>query len=177
MRCIMIVLIISILPFIGFGQDPSCQYVVTIKNVQDSLYTYYIILEDDMYQRQALDSIVSNLKKGWDNWRNVDGALLKSEHNRKALIGTFGGYCYPNAERDQLRIVIARKSKKYGNIELMYSYAPVKPFVTEVVVDNFYQGERENEIYEYTEGYGDDALQEYDFITYRTLHKRIIYLK
>lgn len=177
MRCTMMVLVMSILPFLGFCQDPSCQYVVTIKNVEDSLYTYYIILEDDNHQRQALDSIVSNLKRGWDNWQNVQAALLEPEHNRKALIGTFGGYCYPNGEKDQLRIVIARESKKNGNIELMYSYAPVKPFVTEVEIDNFHPGKRGNEIYEYREGYGDDAPQDYDFITYRALHKRIIYLK
>ena len=171
-----ILITIVIAPIIAFSQDPSCEYIISLKSVNDSVYSYKFIIEDD-FNKQSLDSIREYVKKGMNNWNETENAILESDKNQKLIIGHQSDYCYPNGKKNQLRIIVARQNKIDNHVELMYSYATVQPFTTEILIPSFKEGERKTEIFTYKQRYPKDRPKKYEYKEYRIFHKRLILFK
>lgn len=109
---------------LAFGQDPSCEYFLTLKDVQSDLYDYEILVEDD-----AEKQYVENIKKQFQgnySLEALDCTLFKSEKGKEIILGFRDDYCYPRSDiEEQLRIIVARKDKKTAEIEIMYATAPL----------------------------------------------------
>ena len=158
----------------SFAQDPTCTYTITLQEVNDSLYTYQFFLQDD--SRPTLDSMRSYLRKGINPGGTTENAIMESEDGKNVLIAYSSEYCYPRDEPDQLRIVIARKRKMEGSIELMYTYSRLELY-TEILIPAFREGERDTEIYQYKERYLSEEPKQHDSRPYRVFNKRLIVIK
>ena len=160
----------------SFAQDPTCTYTITLQEVNDSLYTYQFFLQDDSW-RPTLDSMRSYLRKGINPGGTTENAVMESEEGKKVLIAYSSEYCYPRDEPDQLRIVVARKSKvDSSSVELMYTYTRLDLY-TEILIPAFREGKRDTEIYQYKERYLSEEPKQYDSRPYWVFNKRLIVIK
>lgn len=58
----LIILILILTTNFTFGQDPSCEYFLTLEDVQSDLYVYEVLVEDDV-EKQPVENIKNNLKE------------------------------------------------------------------------------------------------------------------
>lgn len=173
------IFILIILPSHGFSQDPSCDFVITLENVQDNTYEYKTIIEYD-YEKEDIDSIKEKIKTNWENknWILMENTLLKSNSNNKILVSYLSDYCYPNQNiENQLRIIIARRKKGTNIIKLMYGMCKLIPHRTEIIIKKFKSGQRQCEIFEYKKDSLNNENVDYDHNQYLSLKSRKIYLK
>ncbi|MFP2996046.1 hypothetical protein ABN763_09045 [Spongiivirga sp. MCCC 1A20706] len=159
-------------------QDPGCETTVKLYDVQEEKYDYCIIIDYD-HNTSTIEQIETELNNRWYDWHGTKTILLRSNSNKKLLIGFRSGYCYPGGmNKDQLRVIIARKRKKDSKLELMHSrVALIAEERTEFSVRKFKAGNREFEILEYDEdyGYNKNLVPQHDRYSY--LRTRVIYLK
>lgn len=168
-----------IMPSIGFAQDPSCEFIITIENVQDHSYDYKIIIQYD-FEKESMDLIKQRITTYWDNknWIPMETTVFKSNSNNRILVGYLSDYCYPNQNlENQLRIIIARRKKGTNTIKLMYSSCKLIPHRTEIIVKKFKSGQRDCEIFEYENDYFNNENVDYNRNQYLNLNSRKIYLK
>lgn len=144
----LIILISILITNFTFGQDPSCEYFLTFKDVQSDLYDYEILVEDDA-EKQSVESIKKQFEGNY-SLKKLDCALFKSENGKEIISGFRDDYCYPNSEiEEQLRIIVARKNKKTTEIEIMYATAPLGTRRTKIEIEKFVSGKRDVEIYSF----------------------------
>lgn len=133
---------------VTFGQDPSCEYFLTFKDVQSKLYDYEILVEDDA-EKQSVENIKKQFQGNY-SLEKLDCALFKSENGKEIILGFRDDYCYPRSDiEEQLRIIVARKNKKTAEIEIMYATAPLGTRRTKIEIEKFVIGKREVEIYSF----------------------------
>jgi len=175
----LIILILCSYSLNCFSQDPSCQFVVNINDIDESKYDYKIII-DYQYDKEPIDAVKEKLYKNWElnYWGTVESSILKSNIGNKMLIGYKSDYCYPsNSITDQLRIIIARRKKGNTNIEFMYGLCPLVPSRTEIIIDTFKSGQRKCEVFEYEKDYVDAEHTDYGRKQHLSLKSRKVFLK
>lgn len=174
-----IILILIITPSYCFSQDPSCEFIISMGNIEDRKYDYKIIIQYD-YEKENIGSIKAKLETRWEFEYSlpIESALLKSYSDNKILVGYISDYCYPNRNiENQLRIIIARKEKEKKHVELMYALCKLVPSRTEILIDQFQSGQRKCEIFEHHENYLNNKNVDYGHNQYLNLNTRKIYLK
>jgi len=174
-----IILVLLSFPFYSFSQDPGCEFNVIIRNIDDTKYDYNILLEYD-YEKVKIDSIRKGLESNWEFNSNiwVESSLLKSKANNKIIVGYLSDYCYPiSSLKNQLRITIARKGRKEKDVELMYTTCKLVPGRTEILIEEFRHGQRENEVFEFHEDYLNNENVDYGHKQYLSLNSRKIFIK
>ena len=177
MKYTIILFLFILVPFKIFSQDPNCEFLITLKSIDENKYSYKIIIEFD-FEKRPIDSLKMSLKRVWNDWQSLDSAILKTDTNKKIIVGYLSDYCYPRWENtDQLRIIIARKRKKDNKIELMYSSSQlIAQTPTEIIIEKFKNGKRKSEIFVYDKGYEDNAPFDQRNHGELNLKKRKIYL-
>jgi len=175
----LIILILITIPSYCFSQDPSCEFIINVENIDNIKYDYKIIIQYD-YEKESIDSIKEKLETRWefDYSLPIESAILKSYANNKILVGYISDYCYPNHNMEnQLRIIIARKEKEKNDVELMYASSKLVPSRTEIIIKNFQSGKRESEVFEYLKEYVNKKNVDYGHQQYLVLNSRKIYVK
>ncbi|WP_027127290.1 hypothetical protein [Gelidibacter mesophilus] len=150
-----LIILISILTTnFTFGQDPSCEYFLTFKDVQSNLYDYEILVEDDA-EKQAVENIKKQFEGNY-SLEKLNCALFKSENGKELISGFRDDYCYPRSDiEEQLRIIVARKNKNTSEIEIMYATVPLGTRRTRIEIEKFVSGKREVEIYSFVDSLKD----------------------
>ena len=89
----------------SLGQDPSCELVITLKNVNVKKYSYKFFTDTE-FNKIAINTISSHIKTGKTIGREHTESSLSTAQDGKAIITTYySDYCYPNPQiRNQLRI-------------------------------------------------------------------------
>lgn len=143
------------------GQDPSCTFAITLKNVDINKYSYRFFTETDY--KTSKDSITIYLKEGKTIGEEHTESSISKSTNGKSLITTYySNNCYPKwGAKNQLRIIISRENKKTREIDFMYTNCPLAPRKVDVIVDKFQKGERKYEIYNTREIYSDNKNFDY----------------
>lgn len=175
----LIILILLTIPSYCFSQDPGCEFIITMGNIENNQFDYKIIIQYD-YEKENIDSIKEKLKTNWELSYSppIESSLLKSNSKNKILVGYLSDYCYPNNSiENQLRIIIARKEKGKNNVELMHTLCKLVPSRTEIFIQKFQRGERESEVFEYEEDYINYENVDYGHQQFMNLNSRKIYLK
>jgi len=149
-----------------------------LENVKNKQYDYKIIIQYE-HEKENIDSVKEKLESNWEfSFRTIESSLLKSNSERKIIVGYLSGYCYPNSDIDnQLRIIIARKEKGKNIVELMYSFSKLVPLRTEIFIKKFQRGLRKSEVFEYEKDYMNNENVDYGHQQYLNLNSRKIYLK
>ena len=144
------------------GQDPSCKFAITLKNVNINKYSYKFFTETD-YDKISKDSIAIYLKKGKTiGGEHTESSISKSTNGNSLITTYYSDYCYPNSRaKNQLRIIISRENKETREIDFMYTNCPLEAGKADIIVDKFQKGERESEIYNATEIYSDNKNIDY----------------
>lgn len=146
MKHLLLILVI-LTTHLAFSQDPSCEYQVTLNDVQSNLYDYEIILEDQ-YEKIPIDTIAKLLRNNVS--LSLGYAFFKTQDGKEIILGSKSGYCYPNSEiEEQLRVIVTRKNKETEKIEIMYFTAPMLIGKTVIEIEKFQQGKREVDMYNY----------------------------
>jgi hypothetical protein len=174
---ILIVLFVLLSSLRTLGQDPSCEYSITLQDVDINKYSYKFFTETD-YDKIATDSIISYLKKGKNIGREHTESTLSKATKGKSLITTYySDYCYPNSSiKNQLRIIISRENKKTRKIEFMFTSCPLTAGKADIMVEKFQKGERECAIYNPTEIYNDNKYIDYGWEQKREFSTIKIYI-
>ena len=159
---IIIVMFVLLSSLRTLAQDPSCQFAMTLKNVNTNKYSYRFFTDTD-YNKISKDSITTYLKTGRTIGREHTESSISKSTNGKSLITTYySDYCYPNsAAKNQLRIIISRENIQTKEIDFMFVDCPLKSGKADIIVDKFQNGEREYEIYNTSEIYGDNKNIDY----------------
>lgn len=145
MKSLIVTLLIVITTQMAWSQDPSCEYVITIEQTTDSLYAYSLYIEDTPLE--STDVIVAFLEKEETLQTYGQMEVFASVEGGEKLVIYYGTYCYPLGTADQLRLFISRQHKVTGDIEVMYTTAPVVSGLTDIHFPDFREGERSNTIY------------------------------
>lgn len=169
-------LLCFILPFLSLAQDPSCEFMITLKDIDHNKYDYNILL-DYGYEKKPIKKIKKILKIDWKNYYNdVKCAILKADNNKAILVGYSSNYCYPNGSKEQLRVIVARKKKKGKKVKLMYASTDLLPRSNEIIISKFKKGKRKTNVYTFKEVYPSKSEPNYNQYKYRSLHSRKIYI-
>lgn len=179
MKLTLLLFLLLFVPIKIFAQDPNCEYIITLKGIKEHKYSYKLIVEYE-YEKMPIDSIKTSLQRIWDGWQGIQSSILKTNSNKKIMIGYLSDHCYPRQENtDQLRIIIARKRKRDNKVELMYSLSNLIPETqTEIIIEKFKAGRRKSEVFVYEKDYVEN---EYRVSVYdrgiNANNRKIIYLK
>lgn len=131
------ILILTLIAYYAFGQGPVCNYRVSLEKVDTIKYEYQTFIEDQdfgkiplEYYNQALSTLV------YPN----ENKIIKSE-NGKCLVFTqnFSRPCSAS-HQNGLKIIISRKNKNTGKIELMFTEKLVEESYTEIIFKKFKVG-------------------------------------
>lgn len=171
-------LLFLVVPIKMFSQDPNCELIVTLKEIDEHKYAYKLLVEFD-YEKSPIDSIKIGLESVWNGWQGIQSAILKTDSNKKILVGYISDYCYPRQDNtDQLRIIVARKRKRDNKIELMHSSSNlIAQTRTEIIIEKFKAGQKKTEIFEYERDYIEHEGNIKSYNQGLNLNKRMIYLK
>lgn len=161
----------------SFGQDPSCELVITLKNVNVKKYSYRFFT-DTAFNTSATNTIASHVKTGKIIGHEHTESALSKTQDGKSIITTYSSdYCYPNSQiKNQLRILIRRVHIKTGEIDFMFADCPLKNGKYNIFVEKFRKGQRDYELYETMERYSDSENVDYGGDQKRELTKVNIYI-
>ncbi|AZQ44098.1 hypothetical protein [Nonlabens ponticola] len=138
-------------PSVAFAQDPSCEFIINLHNVDLEKYDYKFIIEH-RHEKYDLVQLKEWLAADWDSFNNDKPySVLESEAGNQILMHYERGYCYPQSRNDdQLRITIARKNKRENTIELMNTSCSLMSGTTEIHASKFQIGKRDHEVFHMT---------------------------
>ena len=161
----------------ALGQDPSCELVITLKNVNVKKYSYKFFTDTE-FNKIAINTISSHIKTGKTIGRELTESSLSTTQDGKAIITTYySDYCYPNPQiRNQLRILISREHIKTGQVDFMFANCPLKDGKYNILVEKFRKGQRDYELYETMERYSDNENVDYGGDQRQELTKINIYI-
>lgn len=139
----LIILISILVTNFAFGQDPNCEYLVALKQIETEKYEYRFFLEDQGFEEVPLEYYYEKFtSSGFPN----NSETVKSKNgNELVLIHKFYSHCFDN-QKYELRVVIGRINKKTKKIEFMYTKKPVEESYTEIIFKKFKKGQQKAKI-------------------------------
>jgi hypothetical protein len=173
-----LLLVVLALPTYSFSQDLSCEFIITLEQIDDQKYDYRLIVEHQ-YSKESIATVQQQLETNWQHAyaQHVKSAILQSGTEGKMLVGYTGGYCYPTyGDEQQLRLIIARKERATNTVELLYTTCKLMPNTTEFFVRNFKAGKRDSEVYTYHKIYTVDKHIDFSHIQRAALDATKIYV-
>lgn len=128
---------------VAFGQDPNCEYLVALKQIETEKYEYRFFLEDQGFEEVPFEYYYEQFSSsGFPN----NSETVKSKNGKKlVLIHKFRSHCFDN-QKYELRVVIGRIDKKTKKIEFMYTKKPVETSYTEIIFKKFKEGQQKAKI-------------------------------
>ena len=177
MRLILSIFIL-LFSYQAMGQDPSCEFIITLKNVNVKKYSY-TFFTDKEYNKVSSNDISTNIKNEEQiGNKHTESSLSKSEDGKSTITTYYSDYCYPSTKiSNQLRIVIRRENIKTGHVDFLFADCPLKDGKSNIIVEKFHKGKREYEVYEMIGRYGDNENIDYGGNQRRELSTINIYIK
>ncbi|MDO1501295.1 hypothetical protein Q2T40_14255 [Winogradskyella maritima] len=161
------------------AQDPSCNYVVNISEINTNKYDYQIFVHDNK-EKVSINNLKKILQTNWSDYDNgkLYQTVLTSNKGKELLIAYSRNYCYdyPSNEKNKIRIVISRKLKRNSKIKLMYAKFPMHYETTEINIQSFSSGERNIEEIAYKPT-KNDRFESSGFQYFLSVLPRKIYIK
>ncbi len=146
----MFVLCLLLVPFIASAQDPSCEFIITLNEVDTNRYAYFFITQD-RYEKESLSELKSVItKRLFTRGLHTENTLLRSEQGTQLIRSRRRRYCYPSPRiKKQLRIIVARQDKERKRIEFMIGRSKLRSGQTNIMISQFERGKKNYELFEF----------------------------